>query len=53
MHISPMHRTLTGPTFSGRGQLTVGGVPGGISTSDFFSGDLQDVRIFSTALSQR
>ena len=47
------HRIITSPMFGGRGQLTVGGVSGSISSSDFYSGDLQDVRVFSTALTQK
>ncbi len=39
--------------YSGRGQLTVGGVLNSVSTSDFYTGDLQDVRVYATALSQR
>ena len=37
------------PLANGAGQLTVGGVASG----DFFSGSLQDVRIYSAALSDR
>ena len=39
--------------YGGRGQLTVGGVSDSVSNSDFYGGGLQDVRVFSAALSQR
>ena len=49
MHATVTHRNLQSTVSDGIGELTVGGLRSG----SFYSGLLQDVRIYSNTLSER